>query len=258
MIANTYPLTLSDQVVDTGASRHTCNDLDLFDTIDLSPGQPPVLTTAGPVAPIGCGTVKLDVSVPSGTRQLIIRNILYMPIFPCNLFSALQLLLNGGRIYTKHMAIFNTKQTLISRISISQEGLKLRLAKFGSGHPPQFALLGHTRPRALLIRLQHLRIGYRSIQDIRKTALAVRRMKLDNPDLTSDLQYYLYKLSKNHLYINRALRKVLDQALKEISIDVISLITPVGFNRHRYTTLIIDRKSKVRWGSTHKTKNEAH
>ena len=38
MMANTYPLTLSDWVVDTGASRHTCNDLDLFDTIDLSPG----------------------------------------------------------------------------------------------------------------------------------------------------------------------------------------------------------------------------
>ena len=151
MMANTHPLTLSDWVVDTGASRHTCNDLDLFDTIDLSPGQPPVLTAAGPVAPIGCGTVKLDVSVPSGTRQLIIRNVLYMPTFPCNLFSALQLMLNGGRICTKHMAIFDTKQTLISRISISQEGLKLRLTR--SGHPPQFALLGYTRPRALLIHL---------------------------------------------------------------------------------------------------------
>ena len=83
-------------------------------------------------------------------------------------------------------------------------------------------------------------------------------MKLDDPDLISDLQYYLYKLSKSHLYINRALRKVPDQALEEISVDVISPITPIGFNGHRYTTLITDRKSRARWGSTHKTKNEAH
>ena len=83
-------------------------------------------------------------------------------------------------------------------------------------------------------------------------------MKLHDPDLTSDLQYYSYKLSKSHLYINRALRKVLDQALEEISINVISLISLIGFNGHRYTTLITDRKSRVRWGSTYKTKNEAH
>ena len=83
-------------------------------------------------------------------------------------------------------------------------------------------------------------------------------MKLYDPDLTSDLQYYLYKLSKSHLHINRALRKVPDQALDEISIDVVSPITPIGFNGHRYATLITDRKSRARWGSTHKTKNEAH
>ena len=134
IIVNTYPLTLSDWVVDTRVSKHTYNNLDLFNTIDLSPGHPLVLIAVGPIALIGYGTVKLDISVLSGTHQLIIRNILYIPIFPCNLFSALQLLLNRGRIYTKHMAIFDKKQTLISRISISQEGLKLRLT--GSGYPP--------------------------------------------------------------------------------------------------------------------------
>ena len=208
MMALTHPLIISDWVIDTGASKHTCNDIDRFETIDLSPGLPSVLTAAGPIAPIGCGTVKLDVSVPTGTRQLIIRNVLFMPTFPCNLFSALELLLKGGRICTKTMAIFDAKDALISKISVSQEGLKLRLAE--SGHPSHIALLANTRPRALPIRLWHLRMGHRSIQDIRKTALAVRGMKLDDPDPTSDLQCHSCELSKSHLQINRALRKILD------------------------------------------------
>jgi len=132
----------------------------------------------------------------------------------------------------------------------------LRLAK--SGHPFQIALLANTRPRALPIRLWHLRLGHRSIQDIRKTAGAVISMKLDDPDPTSDFQCHACELSKSHLQINRALRKVPDSALDEISIDVVGPITSIGFNGHRYATLITDRKSRVRWGSTHKTKNEAH
>ena len=86
------------------------------------------------------------------------------------------------------MAIFDAKDALISKILISQEGLKLRLAESGdSGHLSHIALLANTRPKALLIRLWHLRIGHRSIQDIRKTAIAVCGMKLYDPDPTLDL-----------------------------------------------------------------------
>lgn len=46
----------------------TYNDLDLFNTIDLSPGQSPVLIAIGPVALISYKTVKLDISVLSKTR----------------------------------------------------------------------------------------------------------------------------------------------------------------------------------------------
>jgi hypothetical protein len=134
--------------------------------------------------------------------------------------------------------------TRVSMISVSQEGLKLRLAR--SGYPLQFALLGYTRPRALPIRLWHLIIGHRSIQDIRKTALAVRGMKLDDPDPISDLQYHSCELSKSPLQINRALGKIPDHALEEVSIDVVGPITLIGFFGHRYATLITDRKSRVR------------
>ena len=161
-----------------------------------------------------------------------------MFIFPCNLFSAFQLLLDKGRIYTKTMAIYNAKDVLISGILISQEGLKLRLTE--SGHLFQIALLANTRPKALPIRLQHLRLGYKNIQDIRKTVIAIIGMKLNDPDPTSDFQCHIYELSKSHLQINKALRKILDFTLNEIFINIIGFITLISFNGHRYIILITD------------------
>ena len=86
-------------VVDTGASEHTCNNPELFETLKIDSGLSPVLTAAGRVSPKGIGTVKLTVNLPEGQQELILQDILYMPGFPVNLFLALKLYLRSRMIY---------------------------------------------------------------------------------------------------------------------------------------------------------------
>lgn len=85
--------------VDTGADRHICKDLELFDTL-LQHGSLPMIGTAnGPTQLLSLGTLTLHCKLRSGkTRKLKLTDVLYLPSCPLNLFSGRKLYNQGGYI----------------------------------------------------------------------------------------------------------------------------------------------------------------
>ncbi|POS82254.1 hypothetical protein EPUL_005013, partial [Erysiphe pulchra] len=84
-------------VIDTGADRHICKDLDTFDTYLPSNSLPMIGTANGQTRPLGVGTVTIRCKLSSGkTRKLKLREVLYLPQCPLNLFSGRKLYAQGG------------------------------------------------------------------------------------------------------------------------------------------------------------------
>ena len=82
---------------DTGASSHIANSLDKFDYYEEVPNLPLITTANGPAQPRGLGTVTLHCKLSNVEDNLFeLKNVLYLPECPINLFSGDKLLKVGG------------------------------------------------------------------------------------------------------------------------------------------------------------------
>lgn len=259
MMALTSRVQKTKWVVDTGATDHACNNPELFESLQLdNNGLQPVLTAAGNVMPKGIGTVKINVHLPNGQRELVLQKVLYMPDFPVNLFSALKLFVKSGSICPKSKTLKDSKGESIASVDISPDGLELRVIGPGASLPT--ALVVSRKPRALPIRLWHLRLGHRSLDDVRQTAKSATGIVLEDPEPEKDTASTICgscEAGKSEQQLSRAKRDEPQGVLDEISVDVLGPTTPVGFNGHKWATIITCRKSRARWIYTHKEKAEA-
>lgn len=245
----------SDWIVDTGATDHMCNSRDLFSKLDLIEDMPIILTASGQTRPAGIGTVKLAVDSNFGVRELVLRRVFYMPDILCNLFSALQLLCDGGTIDARNGGLFDKEDINIATIDTSKDGLLLRV--LSQGPSIRTALAAFQSPRKQTRRVMHLRLGHRSAECVENTVKSTSGIILDeSPSGVSVLcrDCLTGNITQD---ISRVPRPEPEHCLDEISFDMIGPITPTGFNGHRWATMATDRKSRVRWIKTHKTKAEA-
>ena len=90
--------TNSDRwVVDTGADRHICRNLELFETYQPSDSLASIGTASGFIRPLGTGSVTLRCKLKSGKyRKIPLTNVLHIPRCPFNLFSGRKLYAQGG------------------------------------------------------------------------------------------------------------------------------------------------------------------
>jgi len=74
-------------LVNTGADEHGTNDLTRFTSFNHIEDLPIIAITDGPVRPLGIGDVVIKVLLSTGkTRDILLKNVLYMPNLPYNLF----------------------------------------------------------------------------------------------------------------------------------------------------------------------------
>ena len=84
-------------IPDTGATTHISNSLDKFETFEEISGLPLIATASGPVRPRGAGNVILQCRLSNGKNNPFeLKNVLYLPECPVNLFSGHKLLNAGG------------------------------------------------------------------------------------------------------------------------------------------------------------------
>ena len=87
----------STWIADSGASRHVCNNRDLFQ--ELEPHSSVINTATGQPASIeGIGTIMMSSHVNGQTISISMSNVLFVPSFKCNLISLSELEKKGYRV----------------------------------------------------------------------------------------------------------------------------------------------------------------
>src|SRR6202035_123002 len=105
------------------------------------------------------------------------RRVFYIPDIPCNLFSALQLLCDGGTIDARNGGLFDKEDINIATIDTSKDGLLLGV--LSQGPSIRTALAAFRSPRKQTGRLMHLRLGHRSAECVENTVKSTSGIILD-------------------------------------------------------------------------------
>ncbi len=128
---------------------------------------------------------------------------------------------------------------------------------------PVLALPAAKRYVRSLINLQHRRLGYLGLRNVRKTQKIVKGIEFVDNDNTADKELDATKLCKL-CKLRRPLRKITkvsarplpDYVLDEIYVDIVK-ITPVTLNGDQYAALYTDKALDTRQVQTFKKKSDA-
>ena len=251
--ANTHANYRNSWLVDTGASEHMCHNLDAFHTFTESTSLGLIETASGTIKPQGLGCVKLIVRKTTGEKTTLeLKNVLYIPGLPVNLFS--------GSIITKYGAYYCGKTNTIRRSKDDFEIAAIHL----SGTSPllqscednqRLALQASTKPT---IEVWHRRLGHLGYENVLKTASNTTGIELDGmrtqrPDATCRSCI----LSKSQRTISRKKQTRRSHIFDMVHTDVIGPITPRGYNGDLWAVTFTDDFSRYRWIYSFKQKNEA-
>ncbi|KAI1006113.1 hypothetical protein K3495_g2111 [Podosphaera aphanis] len=147
-------------IVDTGADRHICKDIELFDSLLHQDSLPMIRTANGPTRPLGSRTVTLNCKLSSGkTRKVYLTDVSYLPSCPLNLFSGRKLYDHGGYIGNQG-SVFDSNNleiaTVDSNLLINEE-------------PRQFAFPAALHQARPTLTLWQRRLGHLGLKNVKIT-----------------------------------------------------------------------------------------
>ena len=142
-----------------------CHNQEAFCTFTESKSLKLIETASGTIKPQGIGRVKLIVRKTTGERTTLeLKNVLYIPGLPVNLFS--------GSIITKYGAYYCGRTTTIRRSKDDFEIAAIQLAgtsPFLKSYESNQRLALHTSSKPT-IEVWHRRLGHLGYENVIKTA----------------------------------------------------------------------------------------
>lgn len=246
--------------VDTGADRHICKDLELFDTL-LQHGSLPMIGTAnGPTQPLGLGTMTLHCKLRSGkTRKLKLIDVLYLPSCPLNLFSGRKLYNQGGYIGNQG-SVFDSNNLEIATVDcnlfINEETRKFAFP----------AALHQAKPS---LKLWHRRLGHLRLKNVKITEKITKGIRYDTDAETnssSEDKTVLCEpceMSRPMRHVRKSITPRNLSPFDQVSVNVVMIkpsghiLTDESWSKINYATIFTDADTRYRWGIFHKEKKSA-
>ncbi|KAI0995961.1 hypothetical protein K3495_g12220 [Podosphaera aphanis] len=247
-------------IVDTGADRHICKDIELFDSLLHQDLLPMIGTANGPTRPLGSGTVTLNCKLSSGkTRKVYLTDVLYLPSCPLNLFSGRKLYDQGGYIGNQG-SVFDSNNLEIasvdSNLLINEE-------------PRQFAFPAALHQARPTLTLWHRRLGHLGLKNVKITEKITQGIKYDvdiKTDPNSDDKFVLCEpceLSRPLSHVRKNITPRNLSPFDQVSVDMV-MIKPGGrilsdesWSKINYATIFTESATRYRWGIFHKEKRGA-
>lgn len=240
---------------DTGATSHIANTLDKFDHYKEVANLPLIATANGSIRPRGIGTVTLQCKLSNGENNPFeLKDVMYLPECPINLFSGDKLLKAGG--YMKNGKMFGPDDiefaTYDNSLQINESFVTVALP----------ALVGQSTPT---LDLWHRRLGHLGLRNVRETAKITTGISFETAKTptTKPTLCESCELSKPLRHVRKSVSSRPHDPLDSVSVDVV-LVNPPGkilandsWISVHYCTIFTDAATSVRWGYFHKEKNGA-
>ena len=128
-----------------------------------------ILTANGPTTPLGSGIVRLEVEgIDSKPLKLELKDVLYLPSIPVNLFSGqlFEKRTNGG--YLKKGVLYTGSDEPVALIETTSSGHFLKVVKEPMFKHVLLSSKSSTKPKSL--DLWYRRLLHTSIGDVKETA----------------------------------------------------------------------------------------
>ena len=242
-------------ILDTGASSHIANSVDKFDCYKEVHNLPLIATANGPIRPRGLGTVTLQCKLSNGMNNPFeLRDVLYLPECPINLFSGEKLLNVGG--YIKDSKIYGPDgiefATYDSSLHIVESIVTV-------------AMPATLQDKNLTLDLWHRRLGHLSLRNIKETEKLTTGISYNEKNAPPKLSNICEpcELAKPLRHVRKSTNSRPRRPLDSISVDVV-MINPIGkilinnfWTSVKYCTMFTDAATSARWGYFHHNKNEA-
>jgi hypothetical protein len=186
------------------------------------------LTANGPTVPLGSRIVRLEVEgINNKPLKLELKDILYLPSIPVNLFSRQLFEKRTNRGYLKKGVLYTSSDKPVALIETTSSRHFLKVIK-----EPMFKYIllsskSSTKPKSL--DLWHRRLLHTSIGIVKETAQIARGISIKK---TSQLElglYYTCKVANSIRNMSRTPQTRRQNVFKLVYIDV-KKISPVGFN----------------------------
>ena len=207
-------------------------------------------TANGTIRAIGYGIVIFEVEHPDGTTFLLkLKDVYHLPGLLINILSG-TVIEDYGFYLCCDTHTIRSKSTKEELIAIDVVDRKLLLRQKNTLACPAVS------DPAVSVNTWHRRLGHIGIDNIRKTAKITEGMDIDS-DIELEKLCDLCELGKSLRTVSRKLQDRPEHVGDIIHVDVVGLISLVGFNRHRWGLLVTDSSTRARWGYTFKHKHEA-
>lgn len=226
-----------DWLLDSGATRHMCNNLALFHIYEEK--EDIVQVGKGSIPSKGVGTIQFE----SENGHFNLSNVLYVPELASNLLSLSQLKKSGCHFSTMTNTLLWNGRPLL-RFKEDQGLFKALVHPQRQPQKEQTALLAQN-PKGKLSNLElwHRRLGHPSL----KTLCQIKGLKASFKD-ESNFNCSTCFQAKSHRRIGKApSRRRVTRAFQLCFIDVVGPITPISHDGYRYYMIVTDAYTKARW-----------
>lgn len=237
---------------DKGADDHITNDLRHFTNGSMRKYKGQHYNTVnGPVTPQAVGTVELEVVTTDGRmKSLQLRDVVYIPSSPVNLFSGKKLMRQGG--FALPGKLIEDEESM-EELCALDDNLFLAESRFDNTDALH-AFLGKVEESKTL---WHRRMGHLGLDNLDKTRKLVDDM--DWPQTSVKEAEELCEpceLGDPKRKTRKSVSWRESKAFDCMYIDVF-MVTPRGLGGQKYGAIITDDATRARWASTFKHKSDA-
>ncbi|KAJ5290653.1 uncharacterized protein N7443_010906 [Penicillium atrosanguineum] len=249
--------TIQDRwILDTGASRHICNDKSRF--ISLEPYETTLATGDSSTEVIARGTVKLIGRNPeTGKKRVIsLSDALYSPGFHTNLVSYAALLKKGGRWCQKSNCIVDTDNRPIVSVHL-WDSMNLWLFDEPEEvvYPHAHAVRSSEKPleARASANLWHRRFAHINHKTVHKLASMVDGVTIEDGNEEEALCETCQLGNAPRQVSRRPVGRTFGR-FGRVHFDLIQL--PVAYNGHRWISHFVIEGIRFHWISTHELKSQ--
>ncbi|KAF6790309.1 hypothetical protein CMUS01_16287 [Colletotrichum musicola] len=160
---------------DTGANVHTVNDISWFQSYAAVTTQRPIQTGGGDVYPELAGTVLLRFS---NGETMLLRDVMYVPNFPMNVFSGERLYLAGG--YMRGNDLVGPQGRVFDTLDVPARGFHLSVTHKNTAAQSRVMWTSQQRQET---QLWHRRFGHPGHRELMKSIELTRGCSLTAKDI---------------------------------------------------------------------------
>ncbi|KAI0992582.1 hypothetical protein K3495_g15603, partial [Podosphaera aphanis] len=238
-------------LADSGADTMVTNQIS--DLISYQNDPLEIDGAGGTTVSPGFGAVELKVMLTNGTtREIKLNHVRYLPQCPVKLFSLKKVMMTGGSLHSDRiMFIDEGKSKELCEIDNSGFLVESRLCNTDIYFN---ALVSATQNTSL--NTWHRRFAHTGYDTILRTKDIVRGIEIDNAKRDKNSVCEACELGTPLERRHKSVRNKSSIALARIHVDTF-MLSPEGYNGHKYGMILTDEATSERWGYTFSTKNSA-